>query len=63
MILCRKNTKALSFENFPQALEPNKVTFQNAPLVHSGLENQGDEGQKAVFLDWYMIVYLINVIV
>jgi hypothetical protein len=31
------------------------VVFQDAPLVHSGLDEQGDDGQKAVFLDWCVL--------
>ena len=37
------------------ALSPHPVAFLEAPLVHSGLERQGQEGQNAVFLDWWVL--------
>ena len=36
-------------------LLPQQVVFLDAPLVHSGLEGQGDDGQRAVFLDWWVL--------
>jgi hypothetical protein len=29
--------------------------FFDTPPVHSGLEHQGDAGQRAVFLDWWLL--------
>ena len=37
------------------ALASHPVVFLEAPLVHSGLERQGQEGQEAVFLDWWVL--------
>jgi hypothetical protein len=37
------------------ALAPYPVLFFDTPPVHSGLEHQGDEGQRAVFLDWWLL--------
>lgn len=37
------------------ALAPHPVHFLQAPIVHSGLEGQGEAGQRGVFLDWWIL--------
>ena len=38
-----------------EALAPHNVEHLDAPLVHSGLGQQAREGQRAVFLDWWVL--------
>ena len=38
-----------------EALAPHHVEHLDAPLVHSGIGQQGSDGQRAVFLDWWVL--------
>ena len=38
-----------------EALAPHVVEHLDAPLVHSGLGQQARDGQRAVFLDWWVL--------
>ena len=43
-------------------LLPQQVVFLDAPFVHSGHEGQGDDGQRAVFLDWWVLGETLNAV-
>lgn len=38
-----------------EALAPHVVEHLDAPLVHSGIGQQARDGQRAVFLDWWVL--------